>query len=161
MTATPQSAEQAVLDYLREHPETTVDQLANGMGIGRTSARKRLVALIREGKAERAAGRREGSRRLPDRFTAKDGASEPEPDAPAEPRKGLGKKRLRPGELDGLVLAHMHEREDDLPLTASAIGKGIGRSSGAVANCLVRLAKDKTVREAKRKPRAYALKARR
>jgi hypothetical protein len=67
-------------------------------------------------------------------------------------------KRLRPGELDGLVLAHMRKRKDDAPLTASAIGKGIGRSSGAVANCLARLTKDKRVRQAKRKPRAYALK---
>ncbi len=67
-------------------------------------------------------------------------------------------KRLRPGELDKLVLTYMGEHKDDGPLTASAIGKGIGRSSGAVANCLARLAKEKTVRQAKRKPRAYALK---
>ena len=67
-------------------------------------------------------------------------------------------KRLRPGELDGLVLAHMRKHEDDGPLTASAIGKAIERSSGAVANCLARLVKDKRVRQAKRKPRAYALK---
>jgi pyruvoyl-dependent arginine decarboxylase (PvlArgDC) len=67
------------------------------------------------------------------------------------------KKRLRPGELDGLVLAYMQKHEDGGPLTASAIGKGIDRSSGAVANCLVRLAKGKKLRQAKRKPRAYAL----
>jgi hypothetical protein len=67
------------------------------------------------------------------------------------------KKRLRPGELDGLVLAYLRKHKDEDPLTASAIGKGIGRSSGAVANCLARLAKDKTLRQAKRKPRAYAL----
>lgn len=42
-------------------------------------------------------------------------------------------------------------------LTASALGKEIGRSSGAVANCLARLAKAKKLRQAKRKPRAYAL----
>jgi len=68
------------------------------------------------------------------------------------------KPRLRPGELDGLVLAHMRKHEGDLPLTASAIGKGIGRSSGAVANCLARLAKAKQARRAKRKPVAYDLK---
>jgi hypothetical protein len=72
--------------------------------------------------------------------------------------KGKKAKRLRPGELDGLVLTFMRKHEDDAPLTASAIGKGVGRSSGAVANCLARLAKDKQVRQAKRKPRAYALK---
>lgn len=67
-------------------------------------------------------------------------------------------KRLRPGELDKLVLAYMRKHRDGEPLTASAIGKGIKRSSGAVANCLVRLAKEKKVRQAKRKPRSYVLK---
>ena len=54
-------------------------------------------------------------------------------------------KRLRPGELDGQV-------------TASAIGKGIERSAGAIANCLARLAKGRKVRKAKKRPRAYVLK---
>jgi hypothetical protein len=67
------------------------------------------------------------------------------------------KKRLRPGELDGLVLSYMCRHEGGLPLTASAIGKGIEKS-GAVANCLARLAKAKKVRLAKKTPRAYDLK---
>jgi hypothetical protein len=67
-------------------------------------------------------------------------------------------KRLRPGELDGLVLTYMRKHSGDGPFTASAIGKGVERSSGAVANCLARLAKDKQIRQAKRKPRAYVLK---
>jgi len=67
------------------------------------------------------------------------------------------KKRLRPGELDGQVLAYMRKHKGDGPLTASAIGKGIGRSSGATANCLARLAKEKKARQAKRKPRAYVV----
>ncbi|HEY8809137.1 MAG TPA: hypothetical protein VIM28_03855 [Solirubrobacterales bacterium] len=68
------------------------------------------------------------------------------------------KKRLRPGELDGLVLSYMCKHEGELPLTASAIGKGIEKSSGAVTNCLARLAKAKKVRLAKKTPRAYDLK---
>lgn len=67
-------------------------------------------------------------------------------------------KRLRPGELDGLVLAYLVEHKGDGPLTATAIGKGIDRSAGAVANCLARLAKEKKIRQAKRKPRAYVVK---
>lgn len=66
-------------------------------------------------------------------------------------------KRLRPGELDGLVLAYLAEHKDDGPLTATAIGKGIGRSAGAVANCLGRLAKDKKVRQVKKRPRTFAI----
>lgn len=68
------------------------------------------------------------------------------------------KKRLRPGELDGLVLSYMCKHEGEMPLTASAIAKGIEKSSGAVANCLARLARAKKVRLAKKTPRAYDLK---
>lgn len=67
------------------------------------------------------------------------------------------RKRLRPGELDGQVLTYMRKHGDDGPLTASAIGKGIDRSAGAIANCLVRLAKEKKVRQAKKRPRAYVV----
>jgi hypothetical protein len=65
------------------------------------------------------------------------------------------KKRLRPGELDGLVLSYACKHHNQGPLTATAIGKGIDRSPGAVANCLKRLAKDKRVRQVKKTPRAY------
>lgn len=66
-------------------------------------------------------------------------------------------KRLRPSELDGLVLAYLAEHKGDGPLTATAISKGIGRSAGAIANCLGRLAKDKKVRQAKKRPRSFAI----
>ena len=66
-------------------------------------------------------------------------------------------RRLRPGELDGLVLAYMRKHKEGGPLTASAIGKGIGRSSGATANCLARLAEEKKVRLAKKRPRSFAI----
>jgi hypothetical protein len=64
-------------------------------------------------------------------------------------------KRLRPGELDGLVLSHLCKHEKDGPLTSTAIAMDIGRSAGAVSNCLARLAKAKKVRLAKKAPRAY------
>ncbi len=66
--------------------------------------------------------------------------------------------RLRPGQLDGLVLGYLQKHKADGPLTATTIAKGLGgRSAGAVANCLVRLAKQKEVRLAKKTPRAYAI----
>ncbi len=68
-------------------------------------------------------------------------------------------KRLRPGQLDPLVLAYMGKHGEDAPLTATSIAKGLGgRSAGAVSNCLTRLAEDGKVRRAKQAPRAYALK---
>ena len=61
-------------------------------------------------------------------------------------------KRLRPGELDGLVLSYMCKNEKDLPVTPGTVAKAIGRSSGAVGNCLERLAKAKKARLAKKLP---------
>jgi hypothetical protein len=75
----------------------------------------------------------------------------------ASTKKG---RRLRPGELDGLALAYMQKHKADGPLTAGAIGKGNARSSGVVANCLARLAKEKKVRQVKKRPRAYERKGR-
>lgn len=66
-------------------------------------------------------------------------------------------RRLRPGALDDLVLAYMRKHKGDGPLSASAIGKGIERSSGAIANCLARLAKQKKVRLAEKRPRRYSI----
>jgi hypothetical protein len=70
---------------------------------------------------------------------------------------GAKNGRLGPGELDKLVLGHMRQHKEKAPHTASAIGKAIKRSSGAVANCLVRLEKQEKVRLAKPKPRSYKL----
>jgi hypothetical protein len=67
-------------------------------------------------------------------------------------------KRLRPGELDGHVLSYMCKNEKDLPVTPGMVANAIGRSSGAVGNCLERLAKAKKARLAKKAPRAYDLK---
>jgi len=71
--------------------------------------------------------------------------------------KSSTKKRLSPGELDSLVLAHLPKRKNDGPLTASAVAKGIDRSSGTVANCLARLTKASQVRQAKKSPRAFVI----
>jgi hypothetical protein len=70
-------------------------------------------------------------------------------------RVSAARRRLRPGELDGLVLSYLCKHEKDGPLTATAVANGIDRSAGAVANCLARLAKAKKVRLARKAPRAY------
>lgn len=65
--------------------------------------------------------------------------------------------RLGPGELDKLVLAYMRRHKNAAPHSPSAVAKGIKRSSGAVANCLDRLAAAEKVRLAAKKPRRYEL----
>lgn len=78
------------------------------------------------------------------------------------PNSGSGGKshRLRPGEMDGLVLSCLREHKPAWPMTATAVAKVIDRSGGAVANCLHRLseAKPRRVRLATKEPRAYDLK---
>jgi hypothetical protein len=110
-------------------------------------------------KGGRAAGRSPAKSKAAKPKAVKPKAAKAKADRPKANRSGA--KRLRPGELDGLVIAHMRQHEEALPLGASAIAKAIGRSSGAVGNCLERLAKadDSPVRRAQDKPRAYALKA--
>lgn len=46
---------------------------------------------------------------------------------------------------------------DNGPLGPGMIGKAIGKSSGVVANCLVRLACDERVRQVSERPVRYSL----
>lgn len=71
--------------------------------------------------------------------------------------KAKGGERLRPGQLDGLVLSYMKRHKRELPLGPTAVAHGIKRSSGAVGNCLGRLEQEKKVRLVKKKPRRYGL----
>lgn len=67
-------------------------------------------------------------------------------------------KRLRPGQLDCLVLDYLKAHRKHAPLTATSIAKGLGgRSAGAVANCLTRLAEDGKVRQVTGYPRRFVI----
>lgn len=66
-------------------------------------------------------------------------------------------ERLRPGQLNGLVLVYMKKHKGKLPVSPVTVAQGIERSAGAVANCLERLASAKEVRLVDRKPRRYDL----
>lgn len=70
---------------------------------------------------------------------------------------GSTKAGLGPGKLDALVLGYMRKDRFAAPHTAGTIGRGIDRSAGAVANCLIRLEEAGKVRLAKKSPRAYDL----
>ena len=102
---------------------------------------------------KRTPGGREGKRKLSDRYSLageeQGAAARPEP-----PARGSG-ERLRPGQLDGLVLGFLREHAADGPLSPSAVGKGLARSSGATANSLKRLAEAGQVREVSERPRRY------
>lgn len=152
MTAsTKERTRDEVLEFVTKQGQATVDEVVAGVGISRTSARKYLATLEADKALTRTPGGRQGRRKVPDRFSPVKGRRP----APKGTRGSSG--RLRPGELDGLVLAYLRQHQADGPLTASKVGKGIERSSGAVANCLERLAGGEQVRRATKRPRAYAI----
>jgi len=151
--------EQKVIDALAATEEATVDEVAAAAGIGRTSTRKYLSALVDADKARRTGGGREGKRKLPDRYSLVSDEEEPAAAGEATEVPGDGPaERLRPGGLDELVLAYMREHSEEAPFGPTAIAKALGRSSGAVGNCLARLASaGEKVTQVGERPRRYAL----
>lgn len=146
--------ERRIVAFVEEKGEAIVDDVAAEVGVTRSTARKYLAGLVKAGEVKRAKGGRDGGRKRPDRFLI------------GKRKRGKGmqsvpasKGRLGPGELDDLVLGFMREHREDAPHTAGRIGKGIGRSSGAVANCLGRLAGSEQAVQASKKPSAYDLPA--
>ncbi len=65
--------------------------------------------------------------------------------------------KLKPGGLDPLVLGFLEANKDDGPHGPTQVAKALERSSGAVGNCLERLAKDKKVKLVTEKPRRYSI----
>jgi hypothetical protein len=180
--ATKPSTEQAVMKALAIRSDATAADLAGAAGLGRSTVGKFLAQLEGAGKVRRVPGGRDGARRLPDRFTlnkasapgkgdkARMGkATEPpgtEDTKPsAEAAKGARSatrpaargERLKPGQLDGLVLACLRKHKGDGPLSPTTVARELGRSSGATGNCLKRLAKDKEVHQASAKPLRYSI----
>jgi hypothetical protein len=77
------------------------------------------------------------------------------PAADAKPE--VTANRLRPGQLDGLVVGFLAENVDSGPHGATGVARALKRSSGAVSNCLTRLSSTEQVRQVSEKPRLYSL----
>jgi hypothetical protein len=166
-TKTP-PAKQAILDVLKIEPQATVAQIAVSVGIGRSTAGKMLTQLEGEGEVRRAEGGRDGNRRLPDQWSLAsrqaapgndDGKSATKKPAAAAGASATAADRLKPGQLEPLVLAYLKKNAKSGPHGPTAIAKALERSSGAVGNCLVRLTREEQVREVSEKPRRYTLAA--
>lgn len=153
-----------VVGVLEASPHSSVEEVAEALGVARSTAHKRLAAAIAEGKAQRHAGGREGRRRLPDRYTAIEGPQAGE-DGAGDAKGGSERRseerptRLRPGELDGLVLSYIADHRDEAPFGPTAVARALRRSSGAVGNCLERLSGHGEVSRVGEKPRRYGPKA--
>jgi DNA-binding transcriptional ArsR family regulator len=143
--ATTSTAEK-IQAALAAHPDRTAAELADLTGLGRSTVTKQLAALERTGQTTRSPGPRTGSRRQPDRWMIP-------ADTPAQ--------RLRPGQLNELVLAYITDHADTAPHGTTTVARALSRSAGAVANCLERLTIAGRLRRTSSKPRRYALSNRR
>lgn len=154
MPTTTKSPMDAVTAALAAHPEATAADLATAAGVGRSTAGKCLAILEAAGQATRTTGGRDGARRLPDRWATM--ATPPADPAPAGKGDGDGSARLGKGELGALVRDYLaeHGTED---LGPTAVGKGLGRSQGAVSNALARLVAGGEALLVSEAPRRYRL----
>jgi hypothetical protein len=163
-TKTP-SAKQAILEALKVEPQMSIAQVAVSAGVGRSTAGKLLTELKNDGKVSRTEGGHEGKRRLPDLWslagqqpTAKD-ANTKRASSTGKPVATGEADRLKPGQLEPLVLGYLESNTDSSPHGPTEIAKALERSSGAVGNCLARLADAKKVNLVTEKPRRYSLAA--
>jgi MarR family len=159
-TTSRPAAEQTVISVLGDHPDTTAAEIATTGGLGRSTVSKILTRLESAGKVKRDAGGRDGARRLPDRWTlatttpAPNAATKQNPEPAENATPPANTERLKPGQLEGLILTYMQEHPAE-PLGPGAVAKALQRSSGAVGNGLARLTRAKKVRQVNDKPRRY------
>jgi DNA-binding transcriptional ArsR family regulator len=183
MARPQQISTETITQALNARPEATAADLAESLGIGQSTASKRLAALEAAGSVRRTPGGRVAGVRVADRWsvtsppdtaapgTAAPGAGKPgtgvtETAAPetAEPKSAAhepvvaedGGGRLARGELGTLVREYLAARpgEDFGP---SAVGEALGRSQGAVSNSLATMAARGEVDLVGDKPRRYRI----
>jgi biotin operon repressor len=166
MNTTPTTPTEAVTATLAAHPESSAAELAEAAGIGGSTASKYLAALERDGVAVRRPGGREGGRRIADRWALADAvasigpgterSTEPGPEGVPTSNDDASTPRLHKGELSTLVLDYLKAHSDDA-IGPSALGKELGRSSGAVGNACQRLESSGGLRLVSESPRRYQI----
>jgi DNA-binding transcriptional ArsR family regulator len=148
------------------HPEATSAELAETLGIGQSTATKRLSALEDAGAVRRIPGGRQSGRRVSDRWVTVDtkpgkpGGADSESRAPSS-EGAVGETssndvRLGRGELASLVRDYLATRPDE-SFGSAALGKALGRSQGAISNSLAAMATRGDVVLASDKPRRYRI----
>ena len=145
MAATPKVSPEAVLDAVKAQPGVTAAEVAETLGMGQSTATKHLAALEARKVLRRQPGGRDGNRRLPDRWHVSKARAK---------RAGKSADRLGRGALGALVHEYLAARPDQ-DLGPTQVGKGLGRSQGAVSNALARLEANGQVRLVTKSPRRY------
>ena len=175
-----------IIDALTALPDITAAEVAGALGIGRSTAAKRLARQELAGTIRRNPGGRSGGARVADRWslatpapatrqsegatsedlaaTSGEAASPSEPDL-GDPETGAGDRsaaagdaseRLAPGALGALVREYLAARPGQ-SFGPSGIGKALGRSAGAVSNALSTMAAAGEVQLVTERPRRYRI----
>ena len=176
MARPPKLSDEALTAALADHPGSTAADLSKLLGVGQSTAAKRLASLEATGAVRRTPGGRVEGVRAPDRWSALRTADPPTAAAPAdettpeeavtEPTpvetaaEGPGSEapagRLRRDALGALVRDYLAARPGDA-LGPAGLGKALGRSQGAVSNALSAMAGRGEVVLVADKPRRYRI----
>lgn len=186
MGAPEHIADTDITDALTALPDITAAEVAGALGIGRSTAAKRLARLEASGTIRRNPGGRSGGARVADRWslatpapatrqsqgaTSEDPAatsggavspSDPDPSDPGTGRETRSEpavdasERLAPGALGALVREYLAARSGQ-SFGPSGIGKALGRSAGAVSNALSTMAAAGEVELVAERPRRYRI----
>lgn len=145
-TGSKKSSKDALIEALKNHPDSSAEELAGHAGIGRSTANRVLADLEATGRAVRTAGGRDGGRKVPDRWRL----------ATDVALTRQGKPRLRRGQLAELVSEHLSARPGDQH-SPTSVAKAVGHSAGATYNALEKLVEAGTVKRISEKPHRYSI----
>jgi len=156
-------SDDTIIEALATEGEVTAADLADRLGIGQSTAAKRLAALEGTGSVLRQPGGRVNGVRVADHWSVatvgadNDASNATETDAAAKPAAPKsGGERLGRGALGALVRDYLAARPDE-DLGPSQVGKALGRSQGAVSNALARLETAGEARLVSVTPRRYRI----
>lgn len=142
-------AEMRLWEALERHPGDTAKRLTEIAGVGRSTATKTLSRWAVTGHLTRndeTDGTSVGSRPASTWTLA----------TSTEHATAHGRPRLRPGELRAAVAAYLAAPQRyGQPHTPVQVARTLGRSAGAVANALHRLATDGAITQTSDRPRRY------
>ena len=157
MARPPKLSDEALTAAVAHHPGSTAADLSQLLGVGQSTAAKRLASLEATGAVRRTPGGRVEGVRAPDHWSVLRTA-EPRPVETAAEGPGseapLG--RLGRGALGALVRDYLAARPADA-FGPAGLGKALGRSQGAVSNALSAMAERGEVVLVADKPRRYRI----
>ncbi|MGH8917188.1 MAG: winged helix-turn-helix transcriptional regulator [Actinomycetes bacterium] len=172
-------SDDSIIEALATDGEVTAADLADRLGIGQSTAAKRLAALEASGSVLRQPGGRVNGVRVADHWSVatmpsddtadsavpfgaravgavNDASNATKTDATNSAAPKSGGERLERGALGALVRDYLAARPDE-DLGPSQVGKALGRSQGAVSNALARLETAGEARLVTVTPRRYRI----